>query len=71
MNALAIAMGGHVRVGLEDNLWFDDDRTRLATNADLVGRLAGLATAAGRAIASPADARRLIGLPPRGAPAGP
>ena len=31
MNRLAIAMGGHVRVGLEDNLWWDDERTELAT----------------------------------------
>jgi uncharacterized protein (DUF849 family) len=65
MNALAITMGGHVRVGLEDNLWFDEARTRLATNPDLVERLAGLARAAGRRIASPEEARRLVGLPAR------
>ena len=28
MNALAITMGGHVRVGLEDDAWYDDDRTQ-------------------------------------------
>ena len=28
VHKLAIAMGGHVRVGLEDNIWFDDERTR-------------------------------------------
>ena len=32
MNSLAIAIGKGVRVGLEDNIWFDTERTRLATN---------------------------------------
>ena len=32
MNAVAIAMGGGVRVGLEDNIWFDEGRTKLARN---------------------------------------
>jgi 3-keto-5-aminohexanoate cleavage enzyme len=65
MNSLAIMMGGHVRVGLEDNLWYDEERTRLATNPDLVARLANLARAAGREVASPDEARTMIGLPPR------
>jgi len=64
-NALAIAMGGHVRVGLEDNLWYDEDRTTLATNPALIERLVKLANAAGREVASPDEARQLIGLPPR------
>ncbi len=65
MNSLALAMGGHVRVGLEDNLWYDEARTELATNARLVARLAGLAQAAGRGVASPDEARQIIGLRPR------
>jgi 3-keto-5-aminohexanoate cleavage enzyme len=62
VNALAVAMGGHVRVGLEDNLWLDGDRTP-ATNPQLVARIAALARAHGRHPASPAEARALIGLP--------
>ena len=37
--SLAIAKGLGVRVGLEDNIWWDRDRTRLATNRDLVSRV--------------------------------
>jgi 3-oxoadipate:acetyl-CoA acetyltransferase len=64
-NAMAITMGGHVRVGLEDNLWLDQQRHRPATNLALVERLATLARAAERRIASPDRARELIGLPAR------
>ncbi|HET7515085.1 MAG TPA: 3-keto-5-aminohexanoate cleavage protein [Gaiella sp.] len=65
MNALAIAMGGHVRVGLEDNLWLDVEKKRPATNRTLVERLVRVATAMERAIATPAQAREIIGLRPR------
>lgn len=61
-NAAAISMGGHVRVGLEDNLWYDDDRTHHATNPDLIERIAKLANAAGREVATPDEARGMIGL---------
>jgi len=66
-NLMALERGGHVRVGLEDNLWFDDARTKLASNATLVERIAGAARAMGREPASPAEARRMIGLRPLGA----
>jgi uncharacterized protein (DUF849 family) len=65
VNSLAIAMGGHVRVGLEDNLWLDTRKERLASNPELVERLAKLARAAGREIAAPDEARSIIGLPAR------
>lgn len=65
VNSLAITMGGYVRVGLEDNLWYDDERTRLATNPDLIERLVKLAEACGRSVASPDEARQIIGLPAR------
>jgi len=64
VNALAIASGGHVRVGLEDNLWLDVEKTRPATNLALVERLVTIARAVERPIATPAEARELIGLPP-------
>jgi 3-oxoadipate:acetyl-CoA acetyltransferase len=62
MNSLAIAMGGGVRVGLEDNLWFDAKRTRLATNADLLRRVHGLIEANGHQVMSPGTFRRLLQL---------
>jgi uncharacterized protein (DUF849 family) len=42
-NAMAIAMGGGVRVGLEDNVWFDRRRSRKATNRELLMRIHELA----------------------------
>ncbi|MCB0404024.1 MAG: 3-keto-5-aminohexanoate cleavage protein [Bdellovibrionales bacterium] len=58
---VAIATGGHVRVGLEDNIYFS--RGVLATgNAQLVSRVADLAKLYGRGIASIQEARQLLGL---------
>lgn len=62
VNSMAIVMSGHVRAGLEDNLWYDDARMHHATNAGLIERLVKLARCIGREIASPADARAIIGL---------
>ena len=62
MNALAITMGGHVRVGLEDNLFMDAEKKDPATNARLVERLVKLGRAAGREPATSADAKAMIGL---------
>jgi len=62
VNKWAIAIGGHVRVGLEDNIWWDDDRTELATNPRLVERLVAIARASGREPASPAQVRELLGI---------
>jgi uncharacterized protein (DUF849 family) len=62
MNTLAIAMGGGVRVGLEDNIWFDDERTDPATNPRLVERLVRIARATGREPATPAQVRQRLGI---------
>jgi len=62
MNSLAIASGGGVRVGLEDNIWFDGKRTRLATNADLIHRIHKLAEANERTVMSSGKLRRLLRL---------
>ncbi len=67
MNGLGIAMGGNVRVGLEDNLFMDAGKTRPATNLALVERVAGMAAAYERPLASPDEARAIIGLPGRSA----
>jgi 3-keto-5-aminohexanoate cleavage enzyme len=61
MAALAMAMGGHVRVGLEDNIYYR--RGELATsNAQLVARVGRLAHEMSRELATPSEARRLLGL---------
>jgi 3-oxoadipate:acetyl-CoA acetyltransferase len=67
MNTLAIAMGGHCRVGLEDNIYHGFNRSQLATNLGLVQRLADIAETFGRPLASSAKARELLGLAPVGA----
>ncbi|MCX7887541.1 MAG: 3-keto-5-aminohexanoate cleavage protein [Verrucomicrobiae bacterium] len=54
VNALAILEGGGVRVGLEDNLWFDTARARPATNAALLKRIHELAAFFERAVVPPA-----------------
>jgi 3-keto-5-aminohexanoate cleavage enzyme len=60
MNTHAILMGGHVRVGLEDNIYYR--RGELATNEQLVERIVRLSTELGRDIASPAEARKILYL---------
>ena len=62
MNSIAIASGGGVRVGLEDNIWFDSARTKLASNAELISRVHTVAKANGRNIMSPRDCRKLLNL---------
>lgn len=64
-NVLAIAAGGHVRVGLEDNIYFDRERTEPADNARLVARLARIGRELGREAAGGDEARAIIGLPAR------
>jgi 3-keto-5-aminohexanoate cleavage enzyme len=60
MDTLAIVMGGHARTGLEDNWYYE--KGRMATNLELVERLAGLSRTIGREIATPAQAREILGL---------
>jgi 3-keto-5-aminohexanoate cleavage enzyme len=64
MNTLALAMGGHCRVGLEDNIYHGFSRSELATNLGLLARVKLLAETFGRRLASPARARELLGLAP-------
>ena len=57
----ALALGGNVRVGFEDNVFFD--QRRLAeSNAQFVRRAVELVEAAGREVASPDDVRRRLGV---------
>ncbi len=62
--AAAIVMGGNVRVGFEDNLYLE--RGVLAkSNGELVAKVVRLAKELGREVASPAEAREILGLKPR------
>jgi 3-keto-5-aminohexanoate cleavage enzyme len=63
INNLAIVMGGHVRVGLEDNLWMNAEKTEPATNLRLIERVVRVAEAIGRPVANAESARKIIGLP--------
>lgn len=61
MAAISAAIGGHVRVGLEDSIWLD--KGRLATsNAEQVERVRGIVERVGRRIASPDEVRATLGL---------
>ncbi len=58
---MAIVMGGHVRVGFEDNIFYS--RGVLAkSNAELVARIVRIAKEFGREIATPDEAREILGL---------
>jgi len=62
MAMMALIMGGHIRVGMEDNIYLR--RGVLAkTNAELVERVVRIAREYGREIASPAEARAILKLP--------
>jgi len=64
MAELALRMGGHARCGLEDNIYLS--KGVLAKGSyELVAEVAKLARAAGREIATPARARRLLRIPAR------
>jgi uncharacterized protein (DUF849 family) len=61
--AAAVLAGGHVRVGLEDNLWLD--KGVLATNAQLVERAVGIVQGMGAKIMGPQAVRDKLGLTKR------
>ena len=61
VNEWAIAAGGHTRAGLEDNVRLDRDRLA-PSNAALIARAADLCAKYGRPVATPAEARRILGL---------
>ena len=64
MVAQAVLLGGHVRVGLEDNLYLE--RGRLTpSNAALVAKAAKIIELLGRGVATPAEAREMLGLAAR------
>ena len=60
MGVMAIGMGGHVRVGLEDNIYYRYGE--LASNEALVARMARIAREAEREVATPDEAREIMKL---------
>lgn len=62
MNSIAIAAEGGVRVGLEDNIYFDQHRTKLAKNSDLLKRIHLLASANERKMMSSNELRMRLNL---------
>lgn len=62
--ATACMLGGHMRVGVEDNMRVSADR-RAASNADLVAKAVALAPLLDRRPATPDEARELLGLAQR------
>lgn len=60
--AHAIAMGGHVRVGFEDNLYISKG-VLAKSNGELVAKVVRIAKELGREIATPAEAREILSLP--------
>jgi 3-keto-5-aminohexanoate cleavage enzyme len=62
LRALAIELGGHVRVGIEDSIHDFDGTGLTSSNASLVERVAALCTSLGRPVATSADVRRSLNL---------
>jgi 3-keto-5-aminohexanoate cleavage enzyme len=61
LGVIALAMGGHVRVGFEDNIYYR--KGQLArSNAELVARIARIAHEIDRPVATPAQAREMLQL---------
>jgi 3-keto-5-aminohexanoate cleavage enzyme len=64
MATMAILMGGHVRVGFEDNIYVSKG-VRAKSNAELVEKIVRLAKELDREIATPEEARSILRLPPK------
>jgi 3-keto-5-aminohexanoate cleavage enzyme len=65
LGTLAILLGGHVRVGFEDNVYYRKGELA-SSNAQLVARMARISAELDRPVATPNEARAILGLPRRG-----
>ena len=61
--AATIAMGGHVRIGFEDSLYLEKG-VLAKSNGEMVAKVVEIAKLLGRPIATPAEAREILHLPP-------
>ncbi len=64
MAAMAIMLGGHVRVGFEDNIYLEKG-VLARSNSELVAKAVRIASELGREIAAPDEAREILNLPAR------
>lgn len=62
MNAMSLVAGGGVRIGLEDNIYFDNERTLLASNIQLIERILEIARALRRTPYTHQEARQALGI---------
>lgn len=62
VNSLAIAMGYGIRVGLEDNFWYDEERTQKATNLQLLERVHRIIRANGNTVMKSSVLRKCLNL---------
>jgi 3-keto-5-aminohexanoate cleavage enzyme len=60
MNVMALISGGGARVGLEDNIWYDTERTRMATNRALLQRILEIGKAMGFEPYSQEEVREML-----------
>ena len=60
MNIMGLISGGGVRVGLEDNIWYDMDRSRPATNRELVQRIINISETMGFEPYTHDEARKIL-----------
>lgn len=62
MNLNGIINGGGIRIGLEDNIFFDSERSKLATNLELIKRIKDVSSLLGIEPYTPAEVRKLLNL---------
>jgi len=62
MNVAAIVAGGHVRVGIEDAVYYDYKQTVSASNTELVSRIVRIADELQRPIATASQTRTMLGV---------
>lgn len=61
LNVMSILLGGHVRVGMEDNVYYARGR-KMKNNAEAVARIVRIAKEMNREIATPQQAREMLGI---------
>jgi 3-keto-5-aminohexanoate cleavage enzyme len=59
---MSVVMGGHVRVGFEDNVYYHKG-VLAKSNAELVARVARIAGECNRPVAGPDEAKEVLGIP--------
>lgn len=61
MSMMGLIMGGHIRVGMEDNVYYEKG-VLAKSNAQFVERIVRIAREYGREVATPQEARKILGL---------